>query len=70
MDNRRDSHYALSEEEEGGTMFSYLYRGISGDERADATMPIATNQRPLLLINTRRYWSLRSVATIFKKNRD
>jgi hypothetical protein len=26
-DNNHDSHCALSEEEEGGIMFSYLYRG-------------------------------------------
>jgi hypothetical protein len=55
MDNSRDSHYALSKEEDGGTMSSYLYRDTvvmgnvtsarssllmhSSDGQADITMP-------------------------------
>jgi hypothetical protein len=56
MNNNRNSHCALSEEE-GGIVSSYLYRGTvaagivrsacpsllmhSSDERADVTMPVA-----------------------------
>jgi hypothetical protein len=72
MDKSHDSHCALSEEEEGGIVSSYLYRGIivmsivtsaqlsllmhSSDGHADVIVPIATN-------NARRYCGLRPIAT-------
>jgi hypothetical protein len=43
-DNCRDSHYALSEEEEGGTVSSYLYRGT-------VVTGIATSAHPSLLMH-------------------
>jgi hypothetical protein len=71
-DNSHDSHCALSEEEEGGIVSSYLYihrvvMGIvisacssllmnSSDGRADVTMPITTD-------NAHRYYSM-PVATV------
>jgi hypothetical protein len=59
MDNSRDLHCALTEEEEESTVSSYLYRGTvatgivtsarpsllmhSSNGRADITMPVATD---------------------------
>jgi hypothetical protein len=62
MNNSRNSHCALSEEEEGGTMSNYLYRGtVAMGIVTSAWLSVATIKLtslcPLLLINA-------SVATV------
>jgi hypothetical protein len=45
MDNRRDSHFALSEKEDGGTVSSYLYRDT-------VAMSIVMSACPSLLMHS------------------